>query len=236
MEFARNVLRDVELVKTQLHASFALITSYLMLPPTPANQDARADFTLITMVFARLVTPLAAAAHHKHTVRPAQMIDSIALLVNVYFNAHPTPTPMQTEYVNHVIRLVESVWDQLPLIVLLAQQDSTSTTVSVSDSAQTEHTPILDHATNVSEDVELARMLSTVPLVPLDSFKDPSVLTLHNNVEMDTMEILQPNNACHATHHVLAVLETLLINVKLVLTDINLLEPLVLLDVSQDTT
>lgn len=59
--------------------------------------------------------------------------------------------------------------------MLLAQQDLTSITVSVSDYAQMEPTPILDHAINVLEDVELARMLSTVQLVPLDSFKDPSV-------------------------------------------------------------
>lgn len=52
---------------------------------------------------------------------------------------------------------------------------------------------------------------------------------------MDTTETLQPSNACHATPHVPAVLETLLTNVKPVLTDTNLLEPLVLSDVSQDT-
>lgn len=109
MEFARNVSRDVELVKTQPPASFAQITSYLMQLPIPANLDARQDFTLITMVFARLVTLLAAAAHHNPTVKPAQMIDSIALLVSACFNAHLTPTPILTEFVNHVIRLVESV-------------------------------------------------------------------------------------------------------------------------------
>lgn len=59
--------------------------------------------------------------------------------------------------------------------MLLAQQDLTSITVSVLDYAQMEPTPILDHAINVLEDVELARMLSTVQLVPLDSFKGPSV-------------------------------------------------------------
>lgn len=201
--------RDVELVRTQLHASFALITSYLMLLPIPASLGARVVFTSITMVSARLVTQLVTAAHHNHTVRPAQMIDSIPLLVSVFFNAHSTPTPILTEFVNHVIRHVESVWDQPLLIVLPAQQDSTSTTDSVSDSAQTELTPILDHAINVLEAAEPAKTPSTVPLVPLDSSKEPIVLTLHHNVETDTTEMSLLNNACHATHHVPHALETL---------------------------